>query len=43
LLINASRSILYASNGADFADKARLEAQKLQADMEKILGEKGLL
>ncbi len=43
LLINASRSILYASKGADFAEKARLEAQKLQADMAKILGEKGLL
>jgi orotidine-5'-phosphate decarboxylase len=43
LLINASRSILYASKGDDFAEKARLEAQKLQADMEKILGEKGLL
>ena len=43
LLINASRSILYASKGDDFAEKARIEAQKLRADMEKILLEKGLL
>ena len=32
LLINASRSILYASNGADFAEKAREEAKKLQEE-----------
>jgi orotidine-5'-phosphate decarboxylase len=29
LLINASRSILYAGNGADFADKAYVEAERL--------------
>lgn len=39
LLINASRSILYASNGADFAEKAREEARKLQAEMENALGD----
>ncbi|MBL7802996.1 MAG: orotidine-5'-phosphate decarboxylase [Saprospiraceae bacterium] len=39
LLINASRSILYASNGADFAEKAREEARKLQAEMERALGD----
>ncbi len=33
LLINASRSILYASNGLDFAEKAEAEAKKLQQDM----------
>ncbi|QKZ12412.1 orotidine-5'-phosphate decarboxylase [Spirosoma sp. KUDC1026] len=33
LLINASRSILYASNGTDFAEKARAEAQALQTEM----------
>ncbi|MBU2527351.1 MAG: orotidine-5'-phosphate decarboxylase [Bacteroidetes bacterium] len=33
LLINASRSILYASNRLDFAEKAAEEASKLQAEM----------
>jgi len=37
LLINASRSILYASNSENFAEKARAEAQRLQHDMETIL------
>jgi orotidine-5'-phosphate decarboxylase len=33
LLINASRSILYASSEMDFAEKARAEAQALQTEM----------
>ncbi|GAB2593881.1 orotidine-5'-phosphate decarboxylase [Spirosoma areae] len=33
LLVNASRSILYASNGLDFADRARSEAKALQTEM----------
>lgn len=33
LLINASRSIIYAGNGEDFAEKAAEEAQKLHAEM----------
>jgi orotidine-5'-phosphate decarboxylase len=33
LLINASRSILYASGGTDFAEKARAEAKALQTEM----------
>ncbi len=33
LIVNASRSILYASSGEDFADKARIEAKKLQTQM----------
>lgn len=37
LLINASRSILYASNGLDFAQKASEEAQRLQQIMKKLL------
>lgn len=41
LLVNASRSILYASNGTDFADKAAEEAQKLQQEMQAILHRKG--
>jgi orotidine-5'-phosphate decarboxylase len=38
LLINSSRGIIYASNGTDFAEKAREEALKLQQEMESILG-----
>lgn len=37
LLVNSSRSIIYASQGEDFAERAREEAKKLQADMELIL------
>ncbi len=37
LLVNAARSIIYASNGLDFAEKAREEALKLQREMEQIL------
>lgn len=37
LLINASRSILYASNGEDFAEAARAEAKKLQLEMERFI------
>ena len=37
LLINSSRGIIYASNGINFAEKAREEALKLQVEMEVIL------
>ncbi|RTY83645.1 orotidine-5'-phosphate decarboxylase [Flavobacterium sp. ZB4P23] len=37
LLINSSRAIIYASNGTDFADKARTEALKMQQEMEQIM------
>lgn len=37
LLINSSRAIIYASNGTDFAQKAREEALKMQLDMEGII------
>jgi orotidine-5'-phosphate decarboxylase len=37
LLINSSRGIIYASNGLDFAQKARHEASKIQNEMENIL------
>jgi len=43
LLVNASRSIIYASNGEDFADKAREEAQKMQSEMEILLSSEGLI
>ncbi|GAA4401257.1 orotidine-5'-phosphate decarboxylase [Nibrella viscosa] len=37
LLVNASRSILYASDGRDFARRAADEAQKLQREMAGFL------
>jgi orotidine-5'-phosphate decarboxylase len=37
LLINSSRGIIYASNGTDYAEKAREEALKMQQEMEQIL------
>jgi len=37
LLINSSRAIIYASNGTDFAERAREEALKMQQEMEAIL------
>lgn len=40
LLINSSRGIIYASNGSDFAEKARVEAQKLQLEMKSIIENK---
>lgn len=39
LLINASRSVIYASNGVDFAKKAQLAAQEIQQEMERILAD----
>jgi orotidine-5'-phosphate decarboxylase len=43
LLINAARSIIYASSGEDFAEKAREEALVLQREMEQILVASNLL
>ena len=37
LLVNASRSIIYASAGEDFAEKAREEAKKIQMEMAEAL------
>ena len=37
LLINSSRGIIYAGDGEDFAEKARIEAEKLQKSMETYL------
>ncbi|MBL7941566.1 MAG: orotidine-5'-phosphate decarboxylase [Flavobacteriales bacterium] len=39
LLVNASRSILYAGKGADFADAARREAATIQSEMSELLGQ----
>jgi orotidine-5'-phosphate decarboxylase len=36
-LVNSSRSIIYASDGEDFAHVAREKALELQQDMEKEL------
>jgi orotidine-5'-phosphate decarboxylase len=41
LLVNASRSILYASSGLDFAKAAAKEAGKIQEEMDKLLFEHG--
>ncbi len=40
LLVNASRSVLYASSGTDFAEKAGEEAHSLQQQMQQIISEK---
>ena len=43
LLVNASRSVIFAGTGEDFAQKAGEEARKLCHQMEKILTEAALL
>ena len=43
LLVNSSRAIIYASNGTDFAERAREEAMNVQVDMEELLLEAELL
>jgi orotidine-5'-phosphate decarboxylase len=42
LLVNSSRGIIYAGNDVDFAQKAKVEAQKLQQEMAVILSDSGL-
>ncbi|RFZ85532.1 orotidine-5'-phosphate decarboxylase [Mucilaginibacter terrenus] len=43
LIVNASRSIIYASNGEDFAEAARAEALSLQKQMEAELQKAGII
>ena len=43
LIVNSSRSIIYASNSEDFADAAREEAKKLQQQMTEELEKAGIL
>jgi len=43
LLVNSSRQIIYASSEADYAKAARLEAEKVQLEMEKILFTAGMI
>lgn len=40
LLVNSSRAIIYASNGEDFAEKAREAALKVQQQMETFIDKK---
>ena len=42
LLVNSSRGIIYAGNDVDFAEKAKVEAHKLQQEMAIILSEAGI-
>jgi orotidine-5'-phosphate decarboxylase len=43
LIVNASRSIIYASNGEDFAEAARAEALSLQQQMQAELEKAGVI
>lgn len=43
LLVNASRSIIFASTEEDFAVKAQREAMQMQSEMEFLLKEKGII
>jgi len=43
LLVNATRSVIYASNGTDFAERARQEAHALQQEMERELVARGIV
>lgn len=43
LIVNASRSIIYASGGKDFADAARAEALKMQQQMQGELEKAGIV
>jgi len=43
LIVNASRSIIYAGNGHDFADAARAEAKNMQQQMQAELEKAGII
>jgi orotidine-5'-phosphate decarboxylase len=43
LIVNSSRSIIYASNGKDYAEAARAEAQSLQKQMQAELEKAGVI
>ncbi|HET6245261.1 MAG: orotidine-5'-phosphate decarboxylase [Bacteroidetes bacterium] len=43
LIVNAARSIIYASKGKDFAERAREEALKIQKEMELLLQKKNVI
>ncbi len=43
LIVNASRSIIFASGGKDFSEKAAQEAYSTQKEMEQLLINKGII
>jgi orotidine-5'-phosphate decarboxylase len=43
LLVNSSRGIIYASDGEDFAKKARESAKTIQSEMARVMVEKSFL
>ncbi len=43
LIVNSTREIIYASNGEDFAERAKEKAIFVQKEMEAILIQKGIL
>jgi orotidine-5'-phosphate decarboxylase len=43
LLVNASRSILYAGHTSGFASSAREAAQEMQQEMARYLLDKGII
>ena len=43
ILVNSSRGIIYSSVDADFAEKAGIEAQKMQVEMSAHLKKKGVI
>lgn len=43
LLVNASRSIIFASSGENFEEAARQSAQQMQYEMQSLLEAKGIL
>ena len=43
LLVNVSRAIIYADNGANFSDFARKKSQEIQSEMEHILIKKSFI
>ncbi|MBN1769048.1 MAG: orotidine-5'-phosphate decarboxylase [Prolixibacteraceae bacterium] len=43
LLVNSSRGIIYASDGIDFAEAARTQAEAVQLEMEELLLEANLI
>ena len=42
LLVSSSRGIIYAGNDLDFAEKSRIEAERLQQEMASLLSLKGI-
>ena len=43
ILINSSRSIIYASNCESFAENAKIESKKIQQNMSNLLSDSGFL